>query len=311
MSGQGGAVKGSSGLRMWTEKVDARRHAGFDAVFVAAGDQEIVGRDLAPMSTWLDRVRANATPLTWLGNQQCVSHGEAGYLSPSVRHSAHHLATGGRASASRAAPLHDGLVAALRLISREAGERVARHVAEHFLVAFHTAPGPVLDEVSASTRADKMRAAARWLQDNCHRPVSVEDVADVTAMSRRSLLRHFRQETGMTPSEYLLHARLALACRFLLETDLPVDKIARRVGMSNGDHLAKVFRRNLRLSPLEYRHRYLQGYRDAESGGPTVVGCTAIRGVSSNWSRAIDQLRGGNCRSLQPERKPASDGPGS
>src|SRR6516225_11967943 len=37
MSGQGGAVKGSSGLRMWTEKVDARRHAGFDDVFVAAG----------------------------------------------------------------------------------------------------------------------------------------------------------------------------------------------------------------------------------------------------------------------------------
>ena len=136
MSSQGGAVKGSSGLRMWTEKVDARQYAGFDAVFVAAGDQEIVGRDLAPMSTWLDRVRANATPLTWLGNQQCVSHGEAGCVSLSVRHSDHHAATGIRASASRVAPLHDGLVAALRLISLEVGERVARHVAEHFLVAF-------------------------------------------------------------------------------------------------------------------------------------------------------------------------------
>jgi len=177
MSGQGGAVKGSSGLRMWTEKVDARRHAGFDAVFVAAGDQEIAGRELATMSTWLDRVRANAIPLTWLGNQQCVSHGEAGCVSRSVKHSAHHAATGGGASASRVAPLHDGLVAALRLISREAGERVARHVAEHFPVALHTAPGSLLDEVSASTRADWMRAAARWLQDNCHRPVSVEDVA--------------------------------------------------------------------------------------------------------------------------------------
>ena len=104
-----------------------------------------------------------------------------------------------------------------------------------------------------------MRAAERWLQDNCHRPVSIEDLANVTAMSARSLLRHFRQETGMAPSEYLLRARMGLACRFLSETDLPVDKIARRVGMSNGDHLAKVFRRNLRLSPLEYRNRHLQG----------------------------------------------------
>ena len=177
MSGQGGTVKGSSGLQMWTEKVDAQQYAGFDAVFVAAGDQEIAGRELAPMSTWLDRVRANATPLTWLGNQQCVSHGEAGCVSLSVRHSDHHAATGIRASASRVAPLHDGLVAALRLISREAGERLARDVVEHFPVALHTAPGSLLDEVSASTRADWMRAAARWLQDNCHRPVSVEDVA--------------------------------------------------------------------------------------------------------------------------------------
>ena len=177
MSRRGGAVKGSSGLQMWTEKVDAQQYAGFDAVFVAAGDQEIAGRELASMSTWLDRVRANATPLSWLGNQQCVSHGEAGCVSPSVRHSDHHAATGARASASRVSPFHDGLVAALRLICREAGERVARDVAEHFPVALHTALGSLLDEVSASTRADWMRAAARWLQDNCHRPVSVEDVA--------------------------------------------------------------------------------------------------------------------------------------
>ena len=260
MSGQGGAVKGSSGLRMWTEKVDARQYAGFDDVFVAAGDQEIVERELAPMSTWLDRVRADATPLTWLGKQRCVSHGEAGCVSPSVTRSDHHAATGVLASASRVAPLPDGLVVALRLISLEVGERVARHVAEHFLVAFHTALASVLDEDSASTPADKVRAAARWLQDNCHRPVSIEDVANVTAMSTRSLLRHFRQETGMAPSDYLLRARMGLACRFLSETDLPVDKIARRVGMGNGDYMAKVFRRNLRLSPLEYRNRHLQGF---------------------------------------------------
>jgi transcriptional regulator GlxA family with amidase domain len=232
-------------------------------------------------------------------------------VSLSVRHSDHHAATGIRASASRVAPLHDGLVAALRLISREAGERLARDVVEHFPVALHTAPGSLLDEVSASTRADRMRAAARWLQDNCHRPVSVEDVADVTAMSRRSLLRHFRQETGMAPSEYLLHARLALACRFLSETDLPADKIARRVGMSNGDHLAKVFRRNLRLSPLEYRHRYLRDRHDAEAGGLIVVGGMAIRGASSACPPSIDQLLNESGRSLLPERKPASDGSGS
>jgi transcriptional regulator GlxA family with amidase domain len=42
-------------------------------------------------------------------------------------------------------------------------------------------------------------------------------------------------------------------CRLLIETDLPVDKIARRNGMANGDRLAKIFRKRLLVSPTEYR----------------------------------------------------------
>ena len=44
-------------------------------VLVCSG-QGIVGHALAPMSTWLDRVRANATLRTWLGKQCCLSHGD-------------------------------------------------------------------------------------------------------------------------------------------------------------------------------------------------------------------------------------------
>jgi transcriptional regulator GlxA family with amidase domain len=44
-----------------------------------------------------------------------------------------------------------------------------------------------------------------------------------------------------------------MVCRLLIETDLPVDKIARRIGMANGDRLAKIFRKRLSVSPTEYR----------------------------------------------------------
>ena len=287
VSANGGKVKGSSALQVWTEKADAQQYAGFDAVFVAAGEQETVGRELAPMNPWLDRVRANATPLTSLGSQRCVSHGEVGRAPPSPTHGDRHVTTGICASASPVAPFHDGLVAALMLISREAGECIARHVAEHFPIASRTALASVLDDVSASTPADKVREAARWLQDNCHRPVSVADVANVAAMSERSLLRHFRQEIGVSPSDYLLQARLARACRLLVDTDLPVDKIARRAGMSNGDHLARVFRRHLRLSPLEYRHRVRDDAPDARAVGLTAVP-TAVQADGPDMARLAD-----------------------
>ncbi|MGO4314074.1 AraC family transcriptional regulator, partial [Pseudomonas sp. KB_15] len=40
----------------------------------------------------------------------------------------------------------------------------------------------------------------------------------------------------------------------LKETDLPVDKIARRCGMGNGDRLATIFRKRFELSPTAYRN---------------------------------------------------------
>ena len=72
-------------------------------------------------------------------------------------------------------------------------------------------------------------------------------------MSERNFLRRFKMETGITPSDYLLQARLAVACTLLTDSELPVDKIARRSGMGNGDRLAKIFRRRLLISPTEYR----------------------------------------------------------
>ena len=91
------------------------------------------------------------------------------------------------------------------------------------------------------------------MRENYGRPISVAKAAQVAAMSERSFLRRFKSQMGLTPSEYLLRARLDASCLLLVATDLPVDKIARRCGVSSGDGLAKIFRKRLAISPTEYR----------------------------------------------------------
>jgi len=88
----------------------------------------------------------------------------------------------------------------------------------------------------------------------------VADAARVAAMSERNFLRRFKAQVGLTPSEYLLRARLDASCMLLSATDLPVDKIARRCGTWSGDGLAKIFRKRLSISPTQYR---LAGRRKA------------------------------------------------
>jgi transcriptional regulator GlxA family with amidase domain len=78
-------------------------------------------------------------------------------------------------------------------------------------------------------------------------------------MSERNFLRRFKLELGMTPSDYLLQARLAITCSLLIDSELPVDKIARRSGMGNGDRLAKIFRKRMMISPTEFRSQGRRG----------------------------------------------------
>jgi transcriptional regulator GlxA family with amidase domain len=72
-------------------------------------------------------------------------------------------------------------------------------------------------------------------------------------MSERNFLRRFKNEIGLTPSDYLLRARLNMSCRMLVESRLPVDKIARRCGIGSGGQLAKLFRKYLATTPTDYR----------------------------------------------------------
>jgi transcriptional regulator GlxA family with amidase domain len=100
---------------------------------------------------------------------------------------------------------------------------------------------------------DKIRASARWLDERGDRHIAIGDAAQVAAMSERNFLRRFKIEMGITPSDYLLYVRLDMACRLLLNTDLPIDKIARRSGIGTGGGLAKIFRKHLSTTPTEYR----------------------------------------------------------
>jgi transcriptional regulator GlxA family with amidase domain len=100
---------------------------------------------------------------------------------------------------------------------------------------------------------DKIDESRHWIRENLGNDISVSDAAGIAAMSVRNYLRRFKSEFGVTPLEYLLHLRFEAINTMLLETKLPVDKIARRCGMGNGDRLGRLFRKRCGMSPTEYR----------------------------------------------------------
>ena len=72
-------------------------------------------------------------------------------------------------------------------------------------------------------------------------------------MSAATLARHFSQETGTTPMDYLRRLRLRNACRDLLQTRDSVGEIAARWGYENIYYFSNAFKRMYGCAPSEYR----------------------------------------------------------
>ena len=83
--------------------------------------------------------------------------------------------------------------------------------------------------------------------------LTVDRLARVAGQSRAHFVRGFRAALGQPPSDYIQSRRIERVERLLLASEMTVDQIARTTGFSDGNYLAKVFRRHRGLTPLAFR----------------------------------------------------------
>lgn len=245
LSTRGGSVRSASSAHVLTECIQLDRRNRFDALFSVGGYP--ADADLHARFYW------SAPPVD-------------ATLGPRVIESA------------------DAVRSALTLIKRDLGHNVAREIGELVLPSAEARADLLLHDIGVQTVQEKIRASALWLDENCGRTITVADAVQAAVMSSRSYSRHFKLELGVTPSEYLLRARLELACRMLTGTDLPIEKIARRCGIGGGDRLGKIFRKVFCVSPTEYR----QGSRSALKQPSAIQSASFDAGrlaesVASSW----------------------------
>lgn len=88
-------------------------------------------------------------------------------------------------------------------------------------------------------------------------PITVEDVADYTGISRSYLFRAFQAYQKQSPKEYLTEYRIRQACHLLRETGLSVASIAYSVGFEDNLYFSKAFKKKMQMSPSQYRKNHM------------------------------------------------------
>ena len=85
--------------------------------------------------------------------------------------------------------------------------------------------------------------------------LTLNTVADHVFLNREYLSRRFKQEVGVTFSEYLTSLRLRCAKELLETTELRISEVASRIGIPNVSYFSTIFRREFGRAPSEVRSK--------------------------------------------------------
>lgn len=106
--------------------------------------------------------------------------------------------------------------------------------------------------------------------------VSLEMLAGMTGQSRSSFCRWFKTETGLSPHQWFLRARIDEAMRLLSQGAQPLSDVALAVGFTDQAHFGRTFKRVTGTSPGAWQRS--RGARPDPASEPRPLPRTERRG---------------------------------
>lgn len=115
----------------------------------------------------------------------------------------------------------------------------------------------LLNPLSTGTREakneDNIEVAKSYIFEHLSEKITVKELSAVARMSTSHFSRVFRQQTGFSPYDYVLTARLNRAKELLQKTDLSVSQIAEETGFNSEANFVYFFTTNAGISPGKFR----------------------------------------------------------
>lgn len=112
------------------------------------------------------------------------------------------------------------------------------------------------DVSQRSQRDFYINEAVVYIQQNCHRELTVDEVAGFCKLNRNYFSRKFKEVVGCTPQEFLIRQRLTNAAELMQLTNLPIKTIAAQCGYPNQFHFSQAFKKYYGLPPREWRKQH-------------------------------------------------------
>lgn len=112
--------------------------------------------------------------------------------------------------------------------------------------------GPRLRSIAVEgSQSNHIVRAVNWLNTNFHRPLKVDELANLAQMSNSTFYEHFRSMTTLSPLQYQKRLRLQEARRLMLSDDIDAASAGYRVGYDSPSQFSREYRRQFGAPPIK------------------------------------------------------------
>lgn len=153
-----------------------------------------------------------------------------------------------------------GIDACLHVVRKDHGAEAANGLARRLVFGPHRDGGQAqfIEQPVADSSDPRLAGSMAWALEHLPENPSIDQIATMAHMSRRTFYRMFQATTGTTPHRWLVSQRVMLARRLLEATPLSVAEVAGRSGFGDVSALRRHFTGQVGVSPATYRRRFGQ-----------------------------------------------------
>jgi transcriptional regulator GlxA family with amidase domain len=103
---------------------------------------------------------------------------------------------------------------------------------------------------------EPIRKAQEFIENNFQEKITIDQLANMLALSRRNLERRFKKATSNTAAEYMQRVKIEAAKMSLESSRENVNEVMMKVGYTDTKAFRNTFKKITGLSPVEYRNKY-------------------------------------------------------
>lgn len=116
----------------------------------------------------------------------------------------------------------------------------------------------LVDKLKQSKYYSELMEVVLYVEQNLDQKISLQELADHVKISPFHFHKIFTEYMGTTPNKFVTDKKIEHAKELLIFTDHPIQNIASACGYDNIQYFSNNFKKNLDLSPSQFRKRYTQ-----------------------------------------------------